>query len=216
MDNEQTALRQKLLLLSVIFAFALPTAGAIIVYAFSPSSGASARWTVVFSYICMASGLFGDSLLYFAARRLRFRRSFPMALFPAASSAVMLLFSAWSNSRPGQDVVAVPITYSLAADLRMIALPFLILWLCGLWAKPLKNEALYAAVSIFGAYVLSSATNWLVHLLLPASPFGGSAETAFVLFGKAFWLDILVEAAGYALLWALFREKQAAREAAEG
>lgn len=131
MDNEQTALRQKLLLLSVIFAFALPTAGAIIVYAFFPSSGAPARWTV-FSYICMASGLFGDSLLYFAARRLRFRRSFPMALFPAAGSAVMLLFSAWSNSRPGQDVVAVPITYSLAADLRMIALPFLILWLCGL------------------------------------------------------------------------------------
>ena len=82
------------------------------------------------------------------------------------------------------------------------------LWLCGLWSKPLKNEALYVAVSVFVTYVLSSLTNYLVGGLLPASI--DLVRSAPVPFGKLFLYDTLAEVAGYVLLRLIFRKKSAA------
>ena len=161
MDAERKALRNKLLFLSAIFS-ALPLLISLLENALLPESSASDNVLINLSYmlsyyVSIAAVAFGGMLLYFAARRLRFRQSFSIALFPCAANVLMTTaMLKFFKTNSGAD--GLPATYIYAAYLRIIVLPFLILWLCGLWSKPIKNEALYVAVSIFASFVLSSVT----------------------------------------------------------
>ncbi len=219
MDEERKALRNKLLILSASCSFALPLIITLLNNALIPESGTSDK-VLIYSlialyYVSLAAVAFGGMLLLFAARRLRFCQSFVIALFPCAAN-VLMATAMLSFLKTNSDADGLSAAYICAAYLRMIALPFLILWLCGLWSKPLKNEALYGAVSIFASYVLSSVTNWLVGGLLSTGPNSNFMRADIIRFGKAFWFDMLVEAGGYALLWLLFRKKREPQEAVDG
>ena len=205
MNEEQTALCSKLTRLSAIFALVLPLAAPLIGNALV-ANGDGNQYTVVLSYVSAASTAFSGTLIYFGARRLSFRQGYVIAVFPVAANVLMTV-SALNVLQANSGAAGLPSAYICAAYLRITVLPFLVYWLCELWSKPLKNEALFAAVSIFADYVLSSLTNWMVGGLLPTGSDTHFVRTDPISFGRLFWLDMLVEVCGYALLWLLFRKK---------
>ena len=207
MNEEQTSLCSKLTRLSAFFALLLPLGILIAENALMSTGATNIELSTVLSYISLVSTAFSGAILYFGARRLDFRQSYVLAVFPVAANVLMAVGAMnVMSASSGSD--GLPSSYICCAYLRLAALPFLTLWLCGLWSKPLKKEALYVAVSVFVTYVLSSLTNYLVGGLLPASI--DLVRSAPLPFGKLFLYDTLAEVAGYVLLRLIFRKKSAA------
>lgn len=220
MEEEQTRLTGSLTRLSAIFALLLPLVISVVEYAVASRSNTGSGMTheelmTVLSYIALGSTTFSSSIIYFGARRLPFRQSYILAVFPVAAN-VLAALSAINVLRASSGAYGLPASYIAAAYLRMAVLPFADLWLCGLWSKYLKNEALFVAVSLFVCYVLGSVTNWLVGGLLPTGPESGFVRSELVVFGTRFGLEMLVGAVGYALLWLLFRKKCKKPEVTDG